>query len=568
MAGLLTVEDYNSVNTKYVNEYYALDTSKISLQSFKNISYDFTIVSYTEGSLNSYVFDISNSLWTKKFYCLDSNGNYIKESEIGYQYNDGKLLITVGSGTADAGIKLVLLLSNYIPKSERIEYLDVKLLSEPVVYCTQKQIGTDGSEYTQLYLPTNEEEGIPFIYEKGVIDDMIVCSIIKTDLEFDLNTDVTVGIVNHVRLNVDTDYLPDGELVDEDNLDIIVKYNDIEIPVIYDNDLNDYCFDLDLTNKIDDKPIKITVQVNEIDVITSNTIEISLNCNYPLASNFSELQSQLTAGAEIIELTDNLSFTNNLIIPYDTYIIGDGFNINLSSYQIIIPDNVNLKLNNVNFTNGQSCFIQKNNTQLTLNNCKFTNAKITDNYKGSVISSNSETTNTTVTNCTFHNCHHTIYTGGNLNISNSRALYDDWNDSVDTDYSAFLTAWNGNIEITGSTFDIDYQNKQITDEKILYAQSLIGLSRECVFNGSNASIMDNNNTLPFFNNIYNNRSHIWIPYYYESVESIVVSSPTSGNEDRSVCHTILGMDWVFKNNVQVTNRDNANNIRKIDWSDI
>ena len=112
MSSLLTVEDYNSVNANFIHEYYVLDTSNISLQSFENVSYDFTRVSYTAGSLNRYVFEIHNSLWTKKFYCLDSNGNYINESEISYQYNDnGNLLINFGSGTADAGIKLVLLLS-------------------------------------------------------------------------------------------------------------------------------------------------------------------------------------------------------------------------------------------------------------------------------------------------------------------------------------------------------------------------------------------------------------------------------------------------------------------------
>ena len=563
MAGLLTVEDYNSVNTKYVNEYYALDTSKISDQEFTNISYDFCIVSHSiNGNNHTFTFQIQNSLWCGGYWFTKTNGEYI---DVNGSYENNILTFT----TSQSAVILHLYLCNFADRFNVMRLQNIITNENKGIFIVP--INTENILVNVLNVKTGDEQSTELPIYIGVKDTQnfyLLCLPIKTDLVFNLNTDVTVGIVNHVCLNVDDAYLPDGELVDEDELDIIVKYGDLEIPVTYDTDLNDYCFDLDLTNKIDDKPIKITVQVNEIDVITSNTIEISLNCNYPLASNFSELQSQLTAGAEIIELTDNLSFTNNLIIPYDTYIIGDGFNINLSSYQIIIPDNVNLKLNNVNFTNGQSCFIQKNNTQLTLNNCKFTNAKITDNYKGSVISSNSETTNTTVTNCTFHNCHHTIYTGGNLNISNSRALYDDWNDSVDTDYSAFLTAWNGNIEITGSTFDIDYQNKEITDEKILYAQSLIGLSRECVFNGSNASIMDNNNTLPFFNNIYNNRSHIWIPYYYESIESIVVSSPTSGNEDRSVCHTILGMDWVFKNNVQVTNRDNANNIRKIDWSDI
>lgn len=562
MSSLLTVEDYNSVNTNYIHEYYVLDTSNVSLQSFENIIYDFTFVSYTEGSLNSYVFDIHNSLWTKKFYCLDNEGNYIKESEIGYQYNDGKLLITVGSGTVDSGIKLVLLLSNYIPKSEIVEYLDVKLLSEPVVYCTQKQIDTDGSEYTSLYLPTNEEEDIPFVYKKGVIDDLVVCSVIKTDLEFDLSeTSVTVGYVNKIKLNVNEDYL-------DSNLDIIINYNNQNISAEYDAGLNDYCFDLDLTEKLDSKPIRLTVQVNENEVVNSSITEVSLTCNYPTANSFTELQSQIVAGAEIIQLTDTIFFENRLIIPHDIYIIGNENAIELGKYHVIISDNVNVKFEGGKFFNGEPCFIQKPDSILTLTGCNFVNAKITNNYKGSVVSSNNTSSITNITNCSFHNCHHTIYTGSELSVTNCKSLYDDWNDSLDTDYSAFINAFDGIITVTGSICDIDYADKIIDNEEINYALSLIGLSNECTFNNVAANQLSDNDVLPFFGNFYNNRAHVFVPFYHDTVEDVVVASPILGKEDQSVCHRILGTDWVYKNNTQITRVDGANTIRKINWEDM
>ena len=562
MSSLLTVEDYNSVNTNFIHEYYVLDTSNISLQSFENIIYDFTYVSYTAGSVNSYVFEIHNSLWTKKFYCLDSEDNYIKESEISYQYNDGKLLISVGSGTADAGIKLVLLLSNYIPKSERIEYLDVKLLSEPIVYCTQKQIGTDGSEYTSLYLPTNEEEDIPFVYKKGVIDDMIVCSIIKTDLEFDLSeTSVTVGYVNKIKLNVNENYL-------DSNLDILINYNNQNISAEYDAGLNDYCFDLDLTEKLDSKPIRLTVHVNENEVVNPSITEVSLTCNYPTANSFSELQSQIVAGAEFIEFTDNIIFENSLSIPHDMYIICNDNTINLGSHHVIISDNVNVKFERGKFLNGESCFIQKPDSILTLTGCDFVNARITGNYKGSVVSSNNASSITNITNCSFHNCHHTIYTGSELNVTNCKALFDNWNDSLDADYSAFINAFAGIISVTGSICDIDYADKIINNEEINYALSLIGLSTACTFNNVSANQLSDNEVLPFFGNFYNNRSHVFVPFYHATVDDVVVASPMLGKEDQSVCHRILGTDWVYKNNTQITRIDGANTLRKINWEDI
>ena len=117
-------------------------------------------------------------------------------------------------------------------------------------------------------------------------------------------------------------------------------------------------------------------------------------------------------------------------------------------------------------------------------------------------------------------------------------------------------------------FDIDYSDKHITSEEISYALSLIGLSTDCTFNNFNANQFASNNTLPFFDSPYNNLSHVFVPFYYPTIDEVVVASPILGKEDKSVCHRLLGTDWVYKNNTQVTRIDNSNNIRKISWEDI
>ena len=389
----------------------------------------------------------------------------------------------------------------------------------------------------------------------------------KTDLEFNLNASAIVGIVNHIRLNVDADYLPNGSLVNENLLDIEIKYNDDIISASYDHELNDYCFDLDLTDKIDNKPIALTVQVNEIDLVNPSNYEFTLECNYPSVSSFTELQSKLVANAEIIELTSDIEFNSNLIIPNSVYIIGNGYDINLNKYNIDIQDN-SVKCESINFKNGASCFIQKNNSKLILQNCQFYNAVITDNYKGSVVSSNNTSSITNITNCSFHNCHHTIYTGSELSVTNCKVLYDDWNDSLDTDYSAFINAFDGIITVTGSICDIDYADKIIDNEEINYALSLIGLSTDCTFNNVAANQLSDNDVLPFFGNFYNNQAHVFVPFYHATVDDVVVASPLLGREDQSVCHRILGTDWVYKNNTQITRMDEANTIRKINWEDM
>ena len=586
MSSLLTLEDYNSVNTSYVNEFYTLDTKKISWQEFENVLYDFCRVSHSiNGSEHTFTIAVHNSLWCGRYYIEGSR--YISNVD----YDDATNTITIVTSMSD--ISLGLWLCNYLDFEFESTYEYYP--ETPVIYIAKNEINSrknyncirnDGATGFQGQMRCNKGViDITDITYRGIVvqgnrTTKILCLLKKTDLLFNLNSNVTIGIINHIPLNVHSDYKPhrsgydQGQMVNsnyENNtnmLDIIVKYGDLEIPVTYDAELNDYCFDLDLTEKINNNPVKLTVEVNEIDLVNPSVHEVSLKCNYPTASSFNELKSLIVNGAEIIKLTDQIMFNSNLIIPHNMYLIADNNTVDLGNYHVTVSENVNLNVEGALFHNGESCFIQKPNSTLTLTECSFVNSKITDNYKGSVVSSNNTSSITKITECTFHNCHHTIYTGGELTVTQCKTLYDSWNDSLDTDYSAFLNAFAGSSNITNSVFDIDYADKTITDEEINYALSLVGLSNECMFNQINADMLNNNNVLPFTNAPYNNLSHIFVPFYHASAESVVVASPVIGRENQSVCHRLLDTDWVYKNNTQITHPNKANTIRKITWEDI
>ena len=55
-------------------------------------------------------------------------------------------------------------------------------------------------------------------------------------------------------------------------------------------------------------------------------------------------------------------------------------------------------------------------------------------------------------------------------------------------------------------------------------------------------------------------------YYSSQVRSCLVTSPDLGYEDKSCCHTISNVDYVFKNNTQLTNANwhSENTLNKID----
>lgn len=568
----LTVEDFNTAILTHINEYYLVDTSKIDNGEYENILYDFCRVSHTtQEDMHLFRFEVYNDLWKGKCIAYGFDGEYYYLVTEHMSYENG--VITVIS--PHPVIKLFLYLCSYQPEFHFYNSNDW-VPAIPYLAIQKNEIGTTKTIPTIKAEP-RQTGNMDITCQLGVntvLDGYLLIVLQKTDLQYNLNnTILQAGIINNVRLNVDQDYLPGGDLTGDTALDLQVLYGDKTIKVeqiTNDNDeVIDYGFQLDLTGKIDNKPVDITLIINETDYVKPLQVNYNLKCSYAPASSFEELQSQLTAGAKVIELFNDIIFTNNINIPREVYIIGNGHFVNLSSYNINI-DKYNVKCENINFENGFACFIQEPQSKLVLKDCTFKNAMIADNYKGSVVSANDEGTITELINCTFINCHHTIYVGGELTVNYCKALYNELSDAVDTDYSAFLTSYAGIVDITNSTFDIDYTTEQLclNETDIKFAQSLIGLSEDVAFNNANGRDLKNNNILPLFNAPYHNLSHIYVKYYYPQIETCVISSPAKGKEDKAVCHTVLGTDWVYKTNVQVTKRDNENEIRKIKWEDI
>lgn len=573
----LTVEDVNTVNLNHINEYYELDTSKISEQEFDYVLHDFCIVSHSiNGAMHTFSFEIHNELWTGGYYFTTPDGNYLDINAS--RLNDG----TIVFNTEDYdSVILHLYLCSFAPSFnfKRLEGIFIDAENNGIYTLPNNKIRVD-KNLTIKTLKTNKIQTINFspnsfgIYNAAQF--YLLFLLIKTDVLFGIEHECTVGIINKIRLNVDRDFLPEGSLVSDEMLDINIRYEDKLITTYFDDDLGDYCFDLDLTNKRDNKSVKLEIMVNEINLVNAAVHNVVLDCKYSSASSYEELQRTIISGAEIIELTGDITLNNNLSIPRNLLIYGNNHNIYLSSYNIQIHYNISAEIDDINFFNGTNCFIQQLNSKLVLKNCRFNNAVISDNYKGSVISADYDGTDdsiiTELIGCTFLNCHHTIYHGGELTINNCKALFNTINEGLDTDYPAFLTSYDGSVEVTNSIFDIDYNIEELcsNDVDIKFAEALIGLGENTIFNGYSTNQLKYNDILPFFEAPYNNKSHIFVKYYYPQIDACVISSPVIGKEDNCVCHMILGIDWVYKNNVLVSRADwnSENTIRKINWEDI
>ena len=553
----ITVEDTNTVNLKPVHDYHTIDTSKISLDEFENVFYDFCSVSHSiSGNTHVFEFIIQNSLWTGG-YRVRRDGETITTTT-SYDSSSSTLSVSfTSSDPTDGHIELELYLCSF-KDATSLNQIYARLVDSPIIYVNRDfelgsivRIDYRNQYGAEVWADVQIDN---FGLTKTVISDtnvFILVLVEKTGLVFDLTGTVTVGKLNHVPLSIDSHYLPTGDLVDGAELDIVINYNGTLITAEYDSSINDYCFDLDLRDKINDTPVNLTVLVNESEYVSPSVHNVVLGCTYPSASSFNELTSLIVSGAVTIKLTSDIVFTGNLDLTHPLHLICDDNTVNLSSYSISVKE-TSFTVDNGNFINGTPAIIQDKDSKVTCNNCSFSNASITDEYKGSVISTLPyENIVTIMRGCSILNCHHSIYHQGTLTIINMNATYNDFNDSIDTDYSAFLTMYQGTCDITQSSFNIYYPDLCTDEIDVKFAESLVGLGENVLFNNSLASNLNKHNSLPFFLN-YNNQSSIYCRYYYSELEECLVTQAVTGSENKAVCHTILGNPTIYKNNVTVT----------------
>ena len=235
-----------------------------------------------------------------------------------------------------------------------------------------------------------------------------------------------------------------------------------------------------------------------------------------------------------------------------------------SSYGFIVDTGVTLKLQNLTINEGNPAILQREQSKVELTNCTFNNCSNSDNANlGSVICCDLDTDSlnytddytTTINNCTFTNNHNCILHGGQLTVISSNYTNEDMG-YVNPNNPAFLFQVDGNAVVTDSSFDIDYgEQTDFLTRSIMYGQALFTIGLTATINNATYSDLNQDNKVNWHNNPYNNRSHLYCKYKYSNDEEdnkIVHSSPTTGNEQKSMCYAVSGVDWVFKENVQIT----------------
>ena len=564
MNDFLTVEDVNSIllNYDYVNDYYIVDTS---LFEDKNEGY-YDFVRFKKIT-NGFKFKINNSLWTGGVYVLNENDEYIPLNAMNltgddyYFYSNGTL--TIYSTNYDLNnCKLVLYLSSFY-ENFHLQYLQYSItnlmpmidLNEPDFEIHSFRYDSDNIDYSIDFNEENES------YIVDVDGDYFYGCLIQTMkvATVYLDANLIVGINNTVTV------LKDRLTADLNNCIVIYDgkehFIDFTIP-------NGNKFNIDLTDENTIRTYNIQVKIKNNDRFIDYTYNYQLNSRYYEVNDFNDLKTALNNKIKIINITNNIAFTQNIVISNDTILNFNSNRVVLNrSYGFIVNENTTFILKNAEIVAPYTLITQKNGSKVTIDNC-FIAGSMANNNKSSVIQCDTNINDiyedntdftTNISNSTISNCYLPVVIHfGTLNIENSKFKCTSRN-TLSKNVPCFIYQVKGDVTITDSVFKIKYPPKSLKlcekskDIGINHCNFLIG--ENATINNANYNELQRNNSLPFFNKPFNNKSYVYCEYYYPLIESCVIASPLPNYEDKCCCHALSGIDWVFKNNVQITRKE-------------
>ena len=555
----LTLEDINT--TLYSNqnfwwhEFYTKTIDSDGWGVFDNVKVDFLTISkekyIDEGSVRQrygwkYTITVNNSLFTGGFYIsseqyknVSINGNKITViSDLKSREEKDYIRFKVYMGPLNI---TPTIMNGYLSRDK--VNLNLKTLSQP---------------YRILYYGYEGQKQIDVMLNKGyneiLIDDSgghysigyLFVSLLKTDFQFSCNQELINGKINTVQLGADTDYKPNGDLIGEYTPHITVLYGDETLPVTYDNTLNDYTFDIDLSNREKETDIPLTVYIDNNEVINQTETNIRLKTRFETIDSLTKITT-LFANGGTGRLGADLTLTNPLTVTNDVYLIGNDHTINLDGHKIIIPSNKTFKADNTHFRYGENTIQQNTGSKVELTDCTFgycTGLGSVIDCQVNLDSLDDELDFTTnLTRCIIAESDMAILHGGELTVTDCRVQGIISNPS----YPYFLYQTDGNATILQSEFTL-INNTQISND-IEFNSCIFICGETAQINGYSHQELQNNNLQQFLET-QRNSSIINVTYYYTPINDYITLYSEKG-----YCHSVSDVDFVFKSNITISRGD-------------
>lgn len=593
MSGLITVEDYNSALLNYTGLFwYEIDCNKLWESGLQSDEFYYDWIRVVKDGNTFYLYGVHGfPLWTGgvRTYGLSGSGGsttptpHLNLSVFEDEEDKGKCYLEMGINHFDSGevtthffaMEGIILNNNLFvktPKTFQFEVdwalryyhfkLHLKKLDDTIIELTNPTI-EEGSSRRRLTFEYDGSEliqnTIKLIYNVGEpLDRFCHFSInqFKSPNFLNITGDLILGKADN-KIIIEPFY---------SGMKCKYSYLDKEETIILDDTQE---VTIDLSDKANLKDLLLKVEIEEGIYSNKEILEYYLPVNYDTISSFSSFKNELENinGSNIIRLNANLASENNdtVYINHDVIVYGNDYDINLNCTSFILKEDINVTFYDTNFIEGDNAIIQKQNSQLELYDCSFKNCTSSHNEGlGSCVYCDIDLSSLTIPNdfttiiqgTTFKDCHGAILHGGELTVSGCDYRL---NNSVamNTHSPYFLYQTDGNATITGSLFDVDLIEDihfcEDLDNANL-AQCLFVCGEDAIINGLSSKELESKVT--FFE--YNNRSHIFMKYYYPEISACVYISPEPHYEDKSLCYNISNVDYVFRENVQISRADSGN----------
>ncbi|MBQ7927703.1 MAG: hypothetical protein IJ287_03020 [Methanobrevibacter sp.] len=545
----LTVEDING--TSFDNQgfwWYELDTALIDHDGnteFTDVVFDFCKISKKKrDSKWRYIVEVDNSFWTKGIAFVDKNDKTI---DVVYSYTDKGFNVSVSEKSSPIKI-LVYMGIQQVTSNTLIYYL-----KDNVLNLNLKQLNsTQGikayhrymSQWVTVFMKLSR--GFNEIKYLGGSAGFVLVKLSKTDFQFACNQDLTVGEVNTVQLGTLTDYKPNGDLVGEYATKLSVLYDGKALPVVWNESVNDYTFNLDLTNETEEKKIRFKVLVEANDVLNSSENDVVLESKYETINTLTKLTELFRIGGTG-RLSSNLRLTSDLTVSKSVNLIGNDCSINMTSHKLVIPSDKTFKAQSIGFSNGVNTLQQEPNSTVELNDCNFINCtgfgSVIDCQVDLASLDESDDFNTKLNNCTISNCDMAILHGGNLEVTGCNVI----GKISNKNYPYFLYQTDGNATILNSEFSLT--DETAYDYDLEFNTCIFTCGETAQINGYSHSELQQNNRSAFFDT-QRNTSKIDVQYYYSLIEDTVHLQ-----SDKGFCHSVSGVDFAYKTNITLTRGD-------------
>ena len=573
MADFLTVEDVNSVflNYKDVPFWDKVTVSLPGTDEFSDFTFDYCTVTRTySGGDYTFTITVENSLWNKKYYVLDGDGEPISTVTV----SDGDLVVVTDSEVIDCyfylwgddleenstPINVPYVISNVSPLKSfygRVNPFvfgfDVTLLDDtyPIeeieftVTIGSQSISVDGAEHIEVSTILNNTNSEVLV---TVTDDSF-------NQTWKYKLYVTKGNVWFASIG-DTGVLGSKTVYrfastqltgnfDETDFKLSCKYP-VEITSI-DSYIN---IEVDLRGKVDTSPFTLTLEFLGNDLFLAETTKVRLDCDYLYVRTGDELLSALNGSVGIIRLGADVELTENVVLDHDCSLVGNGFSCDLSSgYTIDVQGDVDFKVSDVNFVDVSKFVIQETGSTVELVNCGFTGDS-ESSYKGigKIVRCNSgvdsfnvsDDFKTTVSDCQFVDIGNCFLHGGQLNITGCSFNLSSVN-SLDFSYPYFLYQTDGSATLSRNSFDVAYS----TDSEVVYGDCLFVVGRNAFVNGRGWNDWRNNRSTVLIDD--GNHSSVDIQYHHSGLDSDVRLLGENG-----YCYAVSGVDFVFRVNVEAS----------------